>query len=152
MKIFVLGLAVTGLILAGVQAKVEEKSPVNQSAPVNLIGDYVIESAEKDGQKQPDDVIVGTLVHITEDRVLIEDKDHKSTPYIAAYELDKNKQPWVITLTGLLAPTKGETAKGLIEKKGDQVRLVYALPGGQAPTEFKTKENQQLFVMKSAPK
>jgi uncharacterized protein (TIGR03067 family) len=151
MKNFVLGLAVTGFVLAGAQAKVEEKVPANQAA-VNLIGDYVIESAETSGQKEPDEAVVGTLLHITEDRILVEDKDHKSTPYIATYELDKNKKPWAITMTSVLEPTKGETAKGLIEKNGDQLRLVYALPGGAAPTGFKTKDNQRLLVLKAATK
>jgi hypothetical protein len=29
---------------------------------------------------------------------------------------------------------------------------VYALPGGEAPKDFKTKEGQQLFVLKSLNK
>ncbi len=49
---------------------------------------------------------------------------------------------------------KGEevTAKGLIEKDGDTVKLIYALPGGEMPTEFKTKEKQLMFVMKNENK
>jgi hypothetical protein len=47
-----------------------------------------------------------------------------------------------------LEPKKGETADGLIERKGDTVTLIYALPGGKAPTEFKTNEKQQMFTLK----
>ena len=43
-------------------------------------------------------------------------------------------------------------AKGLIEKKGDTVKLIYALPGGETPTEFKTKEKQLMFVLKNERK
>jgi hypothetical protein len=42
----------------------------------------------------------------------------------------------------------GEVARGLIQKEGNTVRLVYALPEGEIPTEFKTKEKQLMFVMK----
>ena len=41
-----------------------------------------------------------------------------------------------------------EFAKGLIEKEDDTVRIIYALPGGDLPTEFRTKDKQLLFVMK----
>jgi uncharacterized protein (TIGR03067 family) len=152
MKTVVLSLAFAGLLLASVQAKVEEKKPADTKTAVNLLGDYTIVSGENDGQKVPDELIVGTLVHVTEDRILMEDKDHKSTPYIATYEVDTSKKPWSITMTSMLAPTKGETVKGLIEKDGEQLRLIYALPGGTMPKEFKTQEKQLLFVMKPVSK
>ena len=41
-----------------------------------------------------------------------------------------------------------EIARGLIQKDGDTVRLIYALPTGEVPAGFKTKEKQLLFVMK----
>ena len=40
----------------------------------------------------------------------------------------------------------------MIEKKGDEIRLIYALPGGEEPTEFGTKEKQLMFVMKNTSK
>ena len=42
----------------------------------------------------------------------------------------------------------GGTAEGLIKRDGNTVMLIYALPGGETPTEFKTKEKQQMFTMK----
>jgi hypothetical protein len=45
-------------------------------------------------------------------------------------------------------PQEGMTATGLVKKEGDTITLIYALPGGAAPTEFKTKAKQQMFVMK----
>jgi hypothetical protein len=44
----------------------------------------------------------------------------------------------------------GEIARGLIEQEGETVRLIYALPTGEIPTEFKTKEKQLMFVLKKA--
>jgi hypothetical protein len=46
-------------------------------------------------------------------------------------------------------PTKGEKARGLIEKRGNTVKLIYALPGGDMPTSFeKTIDKQMMFVLK----
>ena len=67
----------------------------------------------------------------------------------ATYTLDTSKSPWVIHMTST-APTEGQKADGLIEKKGNEIRLIYALPGrgASAPTEFKTQKGQQMFVLK----
>jgi hypothetical protein len=48
--------------------------------------------------------------------------------------------------------SKGDKAPGLIQKSGDTVKLIYALPDGKPPTEFKTEEGQQLFVLKKVGK
>jgi uncharacterized protein (TIGR03067 family) len=152
MKRFAFSVAFAALLVGAMQAKVEEKKPTDKNAPITLLGDYTIVAGENNGKKEPDERIVGTLVHITEDRILVEYRDHKSTPYIATYQLETSKKPWAITMTSLSAPSKGEVAMGLIEKDGDQVRLIYALPGGDMPTEFKTKGNQQMFVMKTVSK
>jgi hypothetical protein len=51
-------------------------------------------------------------------------------------------------MTSLVEKSGGEVARGLIEKKGDSVRLIYSLPTGEIPQEFKTKEKQLMFNMK----
>ena len=41
-------------------------------------------------------------------------------------------------------------AEGLIEKQSDDtLRLVYNLPGGEAPDDFKADKNQQMFILKA---
>ena len=57
-----------------------------------------------------------------------------------------------------VTPYKGDDSKkevvamGLMEMEGDTVKLIYALPGGEMPTEFKTKEKQLMFIMKNEKK
>ncbi len=133
-------------------APARNQQPADKNAPVSLLGDYRIVSVELSGVKEPEERIVGTLVHITEEQISVEDRDHKSTPYIATYELDTKKKPNVITMTGLTGPTKDETVKGLIERDGDQLRLIYALPGGEMPADFKSNDKQVLIVMKLVTK
>jgi len=147
-----LALAIVALVCVGAPARSQEPTAVDKNAPVSLLGDYQIVLVEISGEKEPEERSVGALVHVTEEQLLVEDRDHKSTPYIASYEVDTKKKPNVITMTGLIAPTKDVTVKGLVEREGDQLRLIYALPGGEMPNDFKSKDKQVLIVMKSVAK
>jgi hypothetical protein len=40
-------------------------------------------------------------------------------------------------------------ADGLIERKGDTITLIYALPGGDLPTEFKTQGRQLMLTLRT---
>ena len=54
-------------------------------------------------------------------------------------------------MTSQVKGSAGEIARGLIQQDKDDdnvVRLIYALPTGEIPKEFKTKEKQLMFVMK----
>jgi uncharacterized protein (TIGR03067 family) len=61
--------------------------------------------------------------------------------------VDATTKPMRLTMTST-APKAGERATGIIEVSGDQLTLCYNLPGGDAPTEFRTREKQQCFVLK----
>ena len=52
-------------------------------------------------------------------------------------------------MTSQVEGSAGEIAQGLIKKAGDTVHLIYALPTGEIPSEFKTREKQLMFVMKA---
>ena len=139
-----IALGLTGLLMAAGWATARE----DKNAPMKLAGDYTIVAGEREGQKEPSDHIQGTAVNFTNDTVTVTDKDKKET-YVATYKVDASKNPPVITMTEKTGPTKGEKARGLIEKNGKQVKLIYALPGGDMPTGFeKTKDKQLLFVLK----
>jgi len=141
----------TALLLVGLQARTEEKRTEDNSGTTKLSGLYTVVSGEKEGQKEPEERIKGTMVRFTEEAITVTDKDKKET-YMASYKLDTGKKPWGITMTSTLGSTKGEVARGLIEKDGDQLRLIYSLPGGDLPNGFKTRAKQLMFVMKPASK
>jgi len=123
----------------------------------SLVGRYTISSGEKEGSKEPEERIKGTTVTFTKDTVIVADKDTKEI-YSASYELDTKTTPCQITMTSKVEGSAGEIARGLIQQDKDDdniVRLIYALPTGETPKEFKTKEKQLMFVMKKekeAPK
>jgi uncharacterized protein (TIGR03067 family) len=140
------------MILATSTAMVQEagsKSAVSDKActPEDLVGRYVIVSGERDGAKEPEERIKGTVVVFTKQSVVVADKDKKEL-YSATYKLDSKKSPSDIILTSKVEASAGEQARGLIRKEGDTLQLIYALPTGEIPTEFKTKEKQLMFVMK----
>jgi uncharacterized protein (TIGR03067 family) len=144
-----LGLTVTvaALTAAGPTARAGD----GDKGPEALVGGYTIVSGERDGRPEPEERVKGTTAQFSVDRVVVVDKDKKEV-YGAAYTLDTSRTPWRITMTSKLGQQEGEVARGLIEKKGDTLRLIYALPGGGEPTDFHTKDKQLMFVMKTMSK
>jgi uncharacterized protein (TIGR03067 family) len=128
----------------------DRKSDLKTGGAGALVGTYTITALASDGRDLPPERGVGNTVRFTETTVTVTDKDRKET-FAATYTLDASKTPVQITMTSTLAPAKGAVARGLIRKQGDTVALVYALPGGEMPTTFTTKEKQNMIVMKKAP-
>ena len=149
-------LTFAALLTAGLTSFADDKPKSKISgAPSDLLGGYTIVAGEKYGEKESSERLEGTTVRIADDAIIVLDKDKKEV-YAQTYKIDTKTTPWSITLKSKITPynQKGEETevKGLIEKDGDMVRLIYALPGGAVPTEFKTKEKQLMFVMKNENK
>jgi len=144
-----LGLA--SLLFASGPVCSEEKAREKKDSKPRLAGLYTIVSGEREGQKEPEERIKGVTVRFTDDTIIVTDKDKKET-YVATYKVDWSKKPGLITMKAVKAPEKDEIARGLIEKQGDTVRLIYSLPGGDMPTSFKTNKKQLMFVLKAVQK
>ncbi len=155
--------AVLGLATAcGVAVADDEKM-----AKLELKGGYTIVKGERDGQPIPADHFKGSTVRFTKDETVGTDKDKKEI-YIAKYKLDTSKTPWKIMMTTVEKKKTDGTPKtdpkatdgeqnsttGLIKKEGDTIVLIYALPGGKEPTDFKTKKGDktQMFWLENKKK
>jgi uncharacterized protein (TIGR03067 family) len=139
-----IGLIALGLVWSQVDAG------GRKSDPKDMIGMYRIVEGTRNGKKIADEHLKDIKVRIAANAITTYAKD-KQEVYAATYEVHNNNQkPWRITMTATITPVdgKGTKAEGLIEMKGDTVQLIYALPGGAAPTEFKTGDKQQMFVLK----
>lgn len=167
-----LGVAVLCAAACGLTAD-DQKQPdrTKGEAKMKLDGTYTIVSGERDGQPIPAERIKGALVKFTDRAVVGTDKD-KQEFFAATYTVDTSKTPWAIRMTSTMrgdAKDKEEkkeaekgksdkpdeakkTTAGLIKQDGDTVTIVYALPGGETPTDFKAGKNQHLFVMKPEKK
>jgi uncharacterized protein (TIGR03067 family) len=141
------------------KTKPDDKAKPADAAALN--GTYAITSGEEEGKAVPKERIEGAMIIFTDKTVAGTDKDKKEF-FSATYALDTSKSPWAITMTNAsrgAAPAKDDkkpaeamTSAGLIKVDGDTVTIIYALPGGKPPTEFKTGDKQQMFVMKRTEK
>jgi uncharacterized protein (TIGR03067 family) len=152
-------LGIAALLLAGsatltfAQAKPRDNA---SGAPTDLLGGYTVIAGERFGEPEPADRIEGVTVRFAEDAIVVLDKDKKEV-YAQTYKVDTSSTPWKITMRSKITPyaekSDGDAvAYGLVQKDGDTVKLIYALPGGEKPTEFKTKAKQLMFVMKNEKK
>lgn len=134
-----------GLFAASVAAQEQRRDdPTTDS---NFVGTYTVVSAERDGKSMPDDRTVGMVFTFEKDRVKGVDKDKKEF-VDATYTIETASRPWVIRFKSTL-PKATETT-GLIEKNKETVKLIYALPDGAAPSEFKTKPRQLMVTLRLA--
>lgn len=145
------GLFALSLAVVTAAAPTPDKPDVKdeKKAAASLEGGYTIVSGEKDGKAIPEERIKGSIVRFTGNQILGTDKDKKEF-FSSTFTLDASKTPWVIDMTS--KTPKEAMAMGLVKKEGDTITIIYALPGGEAPTEFKTKEKQHLFVLKNMNK
>ncbi|MEX2173859.1 MAG: TIGR03067 domain-containing protein [Pirellulaceae bacterium] len=113
----------------------------------SLAGHYKIVSSEKEGVETPQEKIDGVIVVFTADKIVASDKD-KNEVYAASYEIDAKQHPAAITMVSTGKESQGVSAKGLIQKKDDYVKLIYTLPKGTGtPTDFKTKQGQIMVIL-----
>jgi uncharacterized protein (TIGR03067 family) len=132
--------ALVGFVL-GAAAVADDKA-----AP-KLVGGYTLVSGESGGKAIPAEKIAGATVRFTADKIVTTDKDKREI-YVASYTLDTSKTPHVIRMKSEV-PKDGSEATGIIKKEGDTVTLAYTVRGGEPPAEFKTREGQNLFVLKN---
>jgi uncharacterized protein (TIGR03067 family) len=137
---------VVALALGAIGASYYNRPAAAEDNPIKLDGEYTLVSGERDGKPIPEEKIKGAIVKFTGDRIVGTDKDRKEF-FAATFTLDTTTSPWAIKMKS--TTPKDSEAKGVIKREGDKITIAYALPGGATPTEFKTKEKQHLFVLKS---
>jgi uncharacterized protein (TIGR03067 family) len=139
-------LALAGLLVAFPCALAADKAPAQKFDSSKLHGRYTIVKGEKDGKPVPKDHFEGAVVVFTDKKVYGHDKQKKEF-FGATYTIDSSRKPWSIEMTST-SPKEGQKASGIIEVRGDTVRICYALPGGMTPTRFSTGEKQHCFELK----
>lgn len=115
----------------------------------NLTGEYRIVSGERNGAPIDQGELTDTSIYINDKTIIAYDKDRKEM-FAVTYTLETKQDPWHITMVSTKAPEVGAVSKGLVEADQNKVTLIYALPNGQPPTDFKAGQQQQMFVMEKA--
>jgi uncharacterized protein (TIGR03067 family) len=107
-------------------------------------GTWLPETAELAGKMFPDEIRKSMKLVI---------KDGKYTVNVGkavdegTVKLNATAKPKEMDVTGTDGPNKGKTFLAIYEQKGDTLRICYDLSGKNRPTEFKTKEDTQLFLV-----
>lgn len=114
--------------------------------PLPIEGGYTIAAAERDGKPLPLADFKDAIVRLTGGRIVGTDRD-RTEFLVATYILDDKKLPWTLDMMMLTAKT--DAVRGLVKKDGFVLTFIHSLPGGPAPTEFKTKPGQQMFVLRA---
>jgi uncharacterized protein (TIGR03067 family) len=146
-------LAVAAGLLIAAHAVADDQ--VKKADADELVGTYTITGGERDGQELTKEKFKEVTVKISKNAITTYDANKKEV-YAATFTLDKGQTPWKITMTATITPVGdqgvGAKAEGLIQRDGDTVKLVYALPDGKAPTALKAGEKQQMFVLTKSAK
>ena len=119
----------------------------SRTEPSKYQGSYQIVRGERDGKAIPDREIAGSTVEFKGNAIIGSDKDKKMF-FACTFALDTKTTPQTISMTST-TPIAGEKSAGVIEISNDgTIKICYALPGGDVPTGFTTKQKQQCFVLK----
>jgi uncharacterized protein (TIGR03067 family) len=109
-----------------------------------LDGTWLPETAELAGKMFPDEIRKSLKLVV---------KDGKYTVTVGkavdqgTCKLNPKAKPKELDVTGTDGPNKGQTFLAIYERDGDTLRVCYDLGGKKRPTEFKTKEGTQLFLV-----
>jgi uncharacterized protein (TIGR03067 family) len=113
-----------------------------------MVGTWTYVSVEKNGQKADNDNIKEGKVKIAKDKLTLEGS---GGTFVLKYKLDTTKKPVAIDLEITEGDGQGSTAKGIIEMKGDELKLCYSM-SDEAPKKFEAKEGSEhrLLILKRA--
>jgi uncharacterized protein (TIGR03067 family) len=109
-----------------------------------LQGTWLPSTAEFGGKMFPDEIRKTIKLVIKDDKYTVtvgKDVDQGTV------KLNPAAKPKEIDITGTDGPNKGKTFLAIYERDGDTLRVCYDLSGKSRPTEFKTKEGTQLFLV-----
>jgi uncharacterized protein (TIGR03067 family) len=109
-----------------------------------LQGTWLPQTAELGGKMFPDEIRKTIKLVV---------KDDKYTVTVGkvvdqgTVKLNSSAKPKEMDITGTDGPNKGKTFLAIYEHDGDTLRICYDLSGKDRPTEFKTREGTQLFLV-----
>lgn len=132
-----LALAAGLLFAAGLAARADDK--------IDLAGKYALVGGKIDG-KDPDERARKAKYTATADTFTVEGKGAK---FVFAYKV-KPGTPAEIDMSVLEGPdgTKGTVAVGIVEVKGDTVKLAYSLDKEKRPKDFAGKSDYLIELKK----
>jgi uncharacterized protein (TIGR03067 family) len=138
MKLILGTVLTTGVLLvSGVLA--QDKKEIEK-----LEGKWVVVSAERDGKAW--DTVKGAVRVNTGDKYVLTPKEGKGIP--GTMKIDPSKKPKTMDMSSTEGNFKDKTLLGIYEVDGDTLRICFAEPGKERPTEFASKAGVVLVIHK----
>ena len=109
-----------------------------------LQGTWLPSTAELSGKLFPDEVRKTITLVVKDDKYTVTVGKEVDQGTV---KLNPAAKPKEMDITGTDGPNKGKTILAIYERDGDTLRVCYDLSGKSRPTEFKTKEGSQLFLV-----
>ena len=109
-----------------------------------LHGTWIPVTAELNGQPMPEATLRSTKLVLEHGRYFATIGGVVDRGTLA---LDLAREPKEMDITGIEGPNKGRTIPAIYDLTGDILTVCYNLSGGQAPSEFRTVPNSNLFLV-----
>jgi len=110
----------------------------------NIQGAWLPTTAEIGGRAFPDEVRKSIRLVIKDDKYTV---TLGQEPDRGNLKLNPAATPKEMDVIGTDGPNKGKTFPAIYEYDGDTLRICYDLSGKSRPTEFKSKEGTQQFLV-----
>jgi uncharacterized protein (TIGR03067 family) len=107
-------------------------------------GTWLVAAAELGGKPFPDEVRKSIKLTLKDDTYTV---TVGKNPDRGTVKLDPSAKPKAMDVTGTDGPNKGKTIPAIYELDGDTLKICYDLSGKSRPTEFKTAEGTQMFLV-----
>jgi uncharacterized protein (TIGR03067 family) len=107
-------------------------------------GTWLPATAEFGGKMFPDEVRKTIKLVVKDDKYTVTTGKVVDQGTI---KLNPAAKPKALDITGTDGPNKGKTILAIYERDGDTLRICYDLSGKGRPSEFKSKEGTQLFLV-----
>ena len=111
-----------------------------------MIGTWKAKKVELAGKAMPDAFTKSITLKVTSKGYEVY-ANGNPTPDVGTVVVDEKSKPKGMTIKSSKGPNAGKTIPTIYELKGDTMRVCYDLSGAKRPTEFKSKEGTQLFLV-----
>ncbi len=134
----ILGLAAAWLLAAGLPARADDDKKDAEKELRHLEGTWKVVSREVDGNKVADADLKKLTLNIAAGgkAALLSDGTAIAKADVTVFPAKKPKEIDLLIAEG---ENKGQIARGIYELKDDTLRICYAQPGRDRPTEFASK-------------
>jgi uncharacterized protein (TIGR03067 family) len=112
--------------------------------PDTLQGTWLPTAAELGGKPLPDEVRKTISLVIQDDQYTVTVGGAKDK---GTLKFNPKAKPKELDITGSEGPNKGKTIQAIYERDGDTFKICYDLSGKARPTEFKSKNDTQQFLV-----